>query len=216
MSYTIPAQDRADFRKMIKRANRRVLSNIKFIDEQQIRDNQIKTNLIGDFGSKKKWGTKTAPFSSSTKFSSEKEYQDFLRYVSRWGEDTGTRGGHKADPRRMEKAWRSSIYKSLNGLARDKGISLEEWGGDLPPDVLRQIDRMTLEQMSHFYRYIDPSGNVEEFDSDQVDAENVDDFIDYIRQQLGAIEKFYPAAAKKQTKRKTRKKTRKKKKGRKK
>lgn len=215
--YIVPTDSRAEFRQMIQRANRRVQSNLKYLKDNGIRDHQVRTMLVGDFGSKRKWATKNSPFSYKTSFASEREYQEFMKYVSRWGEDTGKRGGHKADPKAIEEAYRRTIYKAINGLIRNKGISLEEWGGDLPPDIKKRLDRLSLEQMTHFYRYTDPNeGGVEVFDSDQVDNEDVEDFIDYLSGNLSAVEKFYPKAEKKTTKRGKRKKSKRKTKGRKK
>ena len=215
--YIIPTDARAEYRKMVQRANRRVLSNLSYLKENDIRDNHIKTLLAGDFTSKRKWATKNSPFSSKTRFESEQAFQDFMRYISRWGEDTGKRGGHKADPKAMTERHRSDIYKTINGLVRNKSISLEEWGGDLPPDIKKRLESLSLEQMSHFYRYLDPdTGATEVFDSDQVDYEDVDDFMDYLDGIIGAVEKFYPKAEKRVTKKGKKKKSRRKRKGRKK
>lgn len=213
--YIVPTDARAMYRKMIQRANRRVLSNLNFIKENEIRDNHLKTTLAGDFSNKKNWATKNSPFSYKTKFESEKAYREFMRYVSRWGEDTGKRGGFKADVNRIMDEHKSAIYKTINGLVRNKGISLEEWGGDLPPDIKR-IEGLSLEQLNHFYRYVDPSGEVEVFDSDQVESDEVEDFIDYISGLLSSLEKFYPTVTKKKTKKGKKRKSKRKTKGRKK
>lgn len=215
--YIVPSDAQAEYRRMIQRANRRVLANLKYLKENDIRDNHVKTLLAGDFTKKKTWATQKSPFSSKTRFESEKAYQEFMRYVSRWGEDTGGRGGHKADPKAIAERHRSDIYKTINGLVRNKSISLEEWGGDLPPELKGRLEGLSLEQLTHFYRYLDPeTGGTEVFDSDQVDYEDVDDFMDYIGGILGAVEKFYPAPEKKVTKKGKKRKSRRKTKGRKK
>ena len=213
--YIVPTDARAEYRQMIQRANRRVLSNLKYLKENGIRDNQIKTMLAGDFSSKKKWATKNSPFSYKTTFKSEKAYREFMRYVSRWGEDTGKRGGYKADVKRIKDEYKTAIYKTINGLVRNKGISLEEWGGDLPPELKKRIESLSLEQLTHFFRYVDPSGEVEVFDSDQVDGDEAEDMIDYLSGVLSSLEKFYPIPAKKTTKKGKKRKSRRKTKGRK-
>ena len=215
-AYIVPTDARAEYRQMIQRANRRVLANLKYLKDNGIKDNQVKTMLVGDFSSKRKWATTKSPFSSSTKFSSKKEYDQFMRFVSRWGEDTGRRGGHKADPKAIEAGYRDSILKSISGLVRNKGISLEEWKGQLPPELMKEINELSIEQMTHFYRVVDPSGEVELFDSDQVEYEDVDDFLDYMKGITSELKKFYPVAEKKVTKKGKRKKSRRKTKGRKK
>lgn len=213
--YTLPTDAKDEYRKMIQRANRRVLSNLKYLKDNGIRDNQIKTTLVGDFSSKKKWATKNSPFSYRTTFESEKAYKEFMRYVSRWGEDTGKRGGYKADVNRIKEQYKSSIYKAINGAVRNKGISLEQWGGDLPPALKERIERMSLTQLTHFFRHIDPSGEVEEWDSDQIQGENVENFLDYVIGTISSLEKFYPIPAKKTTKKGKKRKTKRKTKGRK-
>ena len=214
--YVVPTDARAEYRKMIQRANRRLLSNIKYIKENEIRDNQVRTMLAGDFTSKRKWATKNSPFSYRTTFESEKAFRDFMRFVNRWGEDTGKRGGYQADVKQLSENYRTSIYKSINGLLRNQGISLEKWGGDLPPEFKKKIEGMSLEQLSHFWRYQDPSGDIEEWDSDQVSPESVEDFLDYVGGNIDTVIKYYPTPEKKYTKKKKRRKTRKKNKGRKK
>jgi len=214
--YIVPKEDQAVFRQMIQRANRRVISNLKYVKENEIRDRHIKTMLAGDFSSKKKWATDKSPFSYKTQFESEKAYQEFMRYVSRWGEDTGGRGGYKADVNRIMEEHRSHIYKTINGLVRNKGISLEDWGGDLPPEIKKRIEGLSLEQLNHFYRYVDPSGEVEVFDSDQVDSDDPEDLVDYLSGILSSLEKFYPTSEKKRTKKGKKRKSRRKTKGRKK
>ena len=214
--YIVPKEHQAVYRQMIKRANRRVISNLQKIKDLGIRDNDLKVKLAGDFTHKKKWATTNSPFSYKTQFESEEAYRQFMRYVSRWGEDTGGRGGFKADINRMSDSYKQSIYKTINGLVRDKGISLEEWGGDLPPQLKKRIDSLSIEQMTHFYRHIDPSGEVEEFDSDQVSSDDPEDMIDYVSGIISSLEKFYPTKEKKLTKRGKKRKTRKKNKGRKK
>lgn len=213
--YVVPVADRKAFKQTIQRANRRVISNLDYLKREGIKDNQVKTMLAGDFSNKRKWATKNSPFSYSTQFDSEKDYQDFMRYASRWGENTGGRGGHKADPSRIADSYKTDIYKAINGLVRNKGISLEDYGGDLPPDLKAKIENMSLEQLTHFFRYQDPSGDVEEYDSDQVNSDSIEDFTDYLGGVLTSLDKFYPKAAKKVTKKKKKRKTKRKNKGRK-
>lgn len=212
--YIIPTDARAEYRKIIQRANRRILSNLKYVKEEGIRDHSIKTSLVGDFSSKKKWSTPKSPLSSSTKFKSEQDFKQFMRFVNRWGEDTGTRGGFKADPKRKLEEGKEAIYGAIFGLAEHKGTSLEEWGGDVPEDIKKAIDGMSLEQMSRFFDHVDEFDEL--FDSDQVESDDVEDLLDYIRGRISAVKKFYPRPEKRVTKKKKKRKSRRKTKGRKK
>ena len=215
--YVVPTDAQAEYRRIVQRANRRVLSNLKYLEENGIRDNHIKVMLVGDFSSKKSWSTQKSPFHTRTSFDSEKAYKAYMAHVMQWGEDTGQRGVYRKAPDSVKANYMSSIYKALNGLIREKGISLEEWGGDLPPELKKLLEGMTLEQATHFFRYIDPnSGEIEEYDSDQVKANDVESFIDYVESTVSSLGKFYPAPEKKVTKKGKPKKSRRKKKGRKK
>lgn len=214
-AYVVPTDARAEYRALIQRANRRVQANLKYIQDNEIRDNQVKTMLVGDFSSKRTWATPKMPFSSSTKFESKKAYDQYIRQVMKWGEDTGTKGSFPAAPDNIAGEYKESILKAINGLVRNKGISLEDWKGNLPPELMDELDSLSIEQMTHFFRSVDPSGEVELFDSDQVEYEEIDDFLTYIFGIVGEVKKFYPAAAPKPKQRKkhtTKKKGKKKKK----
>lgn len=206
--FVVPTEARAEFKKTIQRANRRIQANLKYIKEEGIRTNAIKSALAHDFTNKRKWATKSAPLSYSTQFKDEAEYKAFMRFVNRWGEDTGRKGGYAADPKRRMEVGKTAIYKALNGLMDAKGISLEEWGGDLPPELKAKVDGMTLEQISKFFEYTDVSGEDETFDSDDVAYGDIEDFIDYIDSKVSAVQHYFPRPEKKK------KKTRRKRKGR--
>ena len=212
--YIIPTDARAEYRKLIQRANRRILANLDYIKNEGIRDHAIKTSLAGDFTSKKKWQTGKSPLSTKTRFKSEDAFKQYMRFVNRWGEDTGTRGGHRADPKRKLQEGKEAIYSAIFGLADHKGTSLEKWGGDLPPDIKKEIESMSLEQMSRFFDHVDEFDEL--FDSDQVESDDVEDLIDYIRGRISSVKKFYPRPEKRVTKKGKKKKSRKRKKGRKK
>ena len=204
--YIVPTDARAEFRKIIQRANRRVLANVNYIKENGIRDNVVKTMIAGDYSKKSKWATKSAPFSASTRFKSEAAYRDFMRHVMRWGEDTGRRGGYAADPKRISEDYKTSIYKALNGLARNNGVSLEKWGGDLPPELKKKLDDLSLEQITQFFDYVDPTGEEWIFDSDQVVDNDVGDFIEYIDGRVSALQKYFPSKPKSKKKKKSKRK----------
>ena len=207
--YIIPTDARAEYRRIIQRANRRILSNLNYIKNEGILDHSIKTGLVGDFSNKRKWATKSAPLSYSTKFASEADYKKFMRHINKWGEDTGRRGGFAADPREKEKKGREAVYKAVYGLSSNKGVSLEDWKGDLPQDLKDRIDRLSLEQINKFFEYADEAG--ETFDSDQVQEESPESMIDYLEGRLSAVEKFYARPTKKKKKSRRKRKGRKKK-----
>lgn len=195
--YVVPTDARAQFRRDIQRANRRILANIQYIKDNNIRDVETRQTLAFDFYKKRTWATKKSPLSASTRFDSEADYKKFMQFIERWAGEPGQRGDFAAAPENLRNGYKDSIYQAINGLVRDRGISLEEWGGDLPPALREKIDNLSLTQMRHFFNYIDPTGIEEEFDSDQVSPGSVEDLIDYMEGRIGALEKFYPKAPKK-------------------
>lgn len=205
--YVVPTDARAEYKKLIQRANRRILANLKYIKDEGIRDNAIKTSLAHDYGNKRKWAGKSTPLSSSVRFASEQDYKRYIQFIMRWGEDTGTRGGHRADPKRLESKGKESIYKALYGMINNKGISLEKWYGDLPPDIKKDIEGLSLEQISRFFEHTDTTGEEDYFDSDQVDEDNGVDAFEYIRGRLAEVKQYYPRPPKKKKRKKTKRKT---------
>lgn len=214
--FIVPTDARAEYRALIQRANRRILANINYIKDEGITDNSIKNALVGDYGSKRKWATKSAPLSASTKFNSAKEYRQFINFINRWGKDTGRRGGFAADPKERVKFGQSQIYKAIYGMIDNKGISLEEWKGDLPPDIKKEIENLSLQQINKFFDYTDVTGEDSYFDSDSPEEDTAEDVLDYIRGRISAVKQYYPRPQKKQKKKKGKKNTRRKTKGRKK
>lgn len=208
--FVVPTEARAEFKKTIQRANRRIQSNLKYIKEEGIKSNSIKSALAHDFTNKRKWATKSAPLSYSTQFKNEAEYNAYMRFVNRWGEDTGRKGGYIADPKRRIDVGKTAIYKAINGLMDAKGISLEEWGGDLPPALKEKVEGMSLEQISKFFEYTDVSGEDETFDSDDVAYGDIEDFVDYIDSKVSAVQHYFPRPEKKKKKSRRKRKGRKK------
>lgn len=204
--FIVPTDARPEFRALIQRANRRVLSNLNYIKQENIRDAETKQALVFDFHKRRSWETAKAPFSASTKFASERQYQAYLKFIKHWGEDRGRRGDFAAAPENIKHGYKAAIYKSLNSLLNIKGISLEEWGGELPPDIVKSIEGLTITQMRHFFNFIDDEGVTEEFDSDGVGEGSIEDFIDYVGGRLDALKKFYPHQPKPKKKKKAKKK----------
>lgn len=209
-AYVVPTAEQAEFKKIVQRANRRILSNRRYLQDNGIKDPYLTVRLVGDYSKKKAWATQKSPLSSSTRFESEAEYRDFMRFINRWGEDRGKRGDFAASPESIHRSYREHIYSTLNGLASNRGISLEAWGGDLPPDIRAKLDGLTLEQITRFYDYVDPDLGEQEFDSEQVGEGSIEDYTEYIDGRLSALQRYYPKKLKK--KKKSKKASRKKKK----
>lgn len=190
--FIVPTDARAEFRALIQRANRRVKSNLRYIEKHGITDNEVKTSLAADFTSKGTWETKTMPFSRSIKFASKKDYDDYVRHVKKWGEDRGAKGDFHAAPENLRKGYQDNIIKALNTVATRKGISLEKWGGDLPPAMIEKIEKMSLQQLFHFFKHVkNDQGDEEELDSDRVLEGSEKSYIGYMHGLLNRVTKFY-------------------------
>lgn len=214
--YIVPTDARREYKALIQRANRRILSNLNYIKDEGIKDVAIKHSLAHNFTKKKSWAGKSTPLSSSIKFTSETEYKKYINFVKRWGEDTGKRGGYRADPNVKLAQGKEAVYKAVYGLLNHKGISLEKWGGGLPDDLVKNIESMSLEQVSRFFEHVDVTGEEDLYDSDQVQEDSIDDALDYIQGRIATVQHYYPKAQSKKKKRKKKKKSRRKTKGRKK
>lgn len=189
--FIVPTDARAEFRALIQRANRRVKSNLKYIDKNDVTDHEVRQSLAGDFTDKGAWETQTMPFSRSVKFASESDYRQFVRYVKKWGEDRGSKGDFHAAPDNLVQGYKSAIYNALNTVAANKGISLEKWGGNLPPAMVEKIEGMSLQQLFHFFKHVkNDQGDEEELDSDRVMIGNERSYIQYMHGLLNRTIKF--------------------------
>lgn len=190
--FIVPTDARAEFRALIQRANRRIKSNLRYIDKNSITDHEVRTSLAADFTSKKTWETNTMPFSRSIKFASEKDYRDYVRHVKKWGEDRGSKGDFHASPENLRRGYQDAIITALNTVATNKGISLEKWGGDLPPAMLEKIKNMSLQQLFHFFKHVkNDQGDEEELDSDRVLTGSEKSYIGYMHGLINRTMKFY-------------------------
>lgn len=197
--YVVPPADRARFNSYIQRANARIKANLAYIEAEDITDIDVKQSLVFDFHRRSTWAGEKTPLSRSTRFESVEAYKAFMSFIEQWGEDTGIRGDYRSSPTRVAQGYREAVYKGISGMIRNKGISLEEWGGDLPPELIDKIDNLSLTQLRHFFKYmdLDDGGDLVEYDSDGVRYGDVEDLLDYLHGHIRALEKYYPKRAKK-------------------
>lgn len=215
--WTLPADARAEYKALIQRANRRILSNLKYVKDEGIQSKSIVQSLTGGFNKKKNWAGKSTPLSSSVKFASEKDYNQYMRFVMRWGEGEGRDGKYRARPDVLLEKAHEAVTVAVTGLFNHKGVSLEAWKGHLPPELKEQIKSMNLEQVNRFFEHIDVTGEEDLYDSEQVEGDTVEKIEDYVSGRISEVQHYYPAQPKIKKKRKKRKKkSRRKTKGRKK
>ena len=209
--FVVPESERAEFRSFIQRANRRIKSNLEYIKQEKIKDQNLRQTLAFDFTRKKAWETAKNPLSSSFKFNSEKEYREFRGFMSRWGAVGDKRGDFAVSPSNLLADAKTRIIKHLNGIYRNNDISLEKYGGNFPPEVMKFLDEMSLEQAYKFFDYVDASGEDEYNYSDSLRLDTIESVTEYVESRIAVLKKFYPKPAKKPKKSRRKTKGRKKK-----
>ena len=203
--FVVPEAERAEFRSFIQRANRRIKSNLDYIKEEKIKDQNLRQVLAFDFTRKKAWETVKNPLSSSFKFNSEKEYREFREFMSKWGAVSDKRGDYATSPANLLEDAKTRIIKHLNGIYRNNDISLEKYGGNFPPEVMKFLNEMSLEQAYKFFDYVDASGEDEFNYSDNLSLDKIENVTEYVESRIAVLKKFYPKPTKnpKKSRRKT-------------
>lgn len=205
--YTVPKELQHAYKMAVQRANRRVKSNLKYIEQNQITSHHTRRALVGSFGYDNSWAGKTTPFSRSIKgrfilnadtgeqefreFKNKTEFDQYMSYLNKWGEETKKGELFATHPKKIIEGYRQSIIKSLNQIKDHYNISLPN--GQIPKEILKEIDSMTLEQITNFFGNGDPSEDMEisQFSSDDfLDVENADDFKDVVLSRIASIKRF--------------------------
>lgn len=212
--YRVPADQQAEFNLMIQRANRRIKSSLKFIQSEDIKSENARRALLGDYASPSAWHTEKTPFSRSKIFASEKEYKQFTRHVEQWG-------GHdfKRSAETIKEGYYKSIISALTTVAIDNGGGgILDKRGRLPTKITKALRGLSLEQISNFFDHADPTEDIEYygFSSDEYYGVDRDEFIDITMGKINALKELFPydqdkekTIVKKKTKKKRKKKKRK-------
>lgn len=206
--YVVPKEQQHAYKMAVQRANRRVKSNLKYIDKYDIQNEHTQRSLVGSFNDPSKWASGTMPFSRSNKgryiidadtgvptfkeFESEREFKQYLNYLNKWGQQTEKGERFDAHPLQIKDNYKSAIIKALNEVKDHYSITLP--GGQLPKEVVKAIDSMSLEQITNFFANGDPSEDVEisQFSSDDfLYVESAEDFTDVIISRINAIKQYH-------------------------
>lgn len=193
--YIVPESDRLEFDRMIQRANRRIQSNLKYIQQEGIQSEAATRALMGDYGTPETWHTSKTVFSRSIKFESKKDYESYKRHVQQWG---GKEAPRTVDG--LKQGYEKAIVKALTTAAIDNNIPLEN--GRLPGNIRNKIKGLTLEQMTHFFYNSDPVDDLEYLPYSEVDFNGVDTdgFIDNVDSIINSLQQIYPNANEKRYK----------------
>lgn len=187
--YRVPKDQQTEFDRMVQRANRRIKASLKYIQQENIKSDHTIRSLVSDYGDPSTWATSKTTFSRSKWFNSEKDYKDFKRHVGEWGaKDTFAR-----DPEEIKADYVEAIIKSLTKVAVDNpGVMTKN--DRLPGNLSKKIRELSLEQLTEFFEYADPTEDIESNRFSSVDYEGVDreDFVAVTMARLNGLKELVP------------------------
>lgn len=192
--FIVPESDRLEFDRMIQRANRRIKASLKYIQEEDIKTENAKRALVGDYSTTSAWHTQKTPFSRSKHFSSKKAYEQYKRHVLQWGDVKNHR-----DVESVKDGYYKAIIKSLTTLAMESGASVLYKNGRLPVEVTRAVKSMTLEQMTHYFDEGDAGDDLDYLYykwEDYAAVTDRDDFITVATSHINTVKQVYPTKEK--------------------
>lgn len=193
--FTVPTADRADFRRLVQRANRRINANLRFIQQEDIRSTTAQRALVGDYGDPTAWSSPKTVFSRSIKFENEKQYQQYRRHLEEWAGKEGAATPDR-DPEARKEGYYRAIIKALTTTAIENGESILTKSGRLPARLAQEIKSMTLDQITHFFEGGDPSDDIQAlaWDSYTYIGVDRDDFVQITKAHINKVKSLYPAA----------------------
>lgn len=188
--FRVPIAEQIEFDRMVQRANRRIKASLKFIQKEEISDANTIRSLVSDYGDPVNWNTSKTIFSRSKWFESEKDYQQTKRHIEEWGKE-----GDKYDRsvESIKKGYYDNIIKALTTIAVDNpGVMTKN--GRLPGNLAKKIRELSLEQLTNFFEYADPTEDIESQRFSSYDYLGVDrqDFVDITMARLNALKKIIP------------------------
>ena len=189
--YIVPENEQREFDLLVQRANRRVLSNLKQIEKNNITSENTVRSLMGDYADSKEWLTKKTPFSRAKKFNSEKDYRQYVRHISQWGAEGD-------DFTRSEDAIKERYYKSiiqaLTTTAIDNGNGVLTKTGRLPGNLAKKIRELSLEQLTNFFDHSDPTESIESqgWGSENYIGVDREEFVDITKSHIDALKELFP------------------------
>ena len=198
-NYIVPVEDRHAYKMLVQRANRRVKSNLKYVNKHNITDHNTRRALIDSYDEHEKWAGGRMPFSRSIKghyvwnpdtevmefkeFRNKSEFDSYVRQLEKYGKEGDD---YARSPKQVVEDRKEKIIKSLNSIIDQYSISLKN--GQIPSEVIKALDTMTLKEATNFYSYYDIEEEVEKenFDSDDyANVTNDQEFVDVTLSILG-------------------------------
>lgn len=188
--FTIPRDNWREFDNLVQRANRKILSNMAYIQKEDIKSDVTKRALLSDYADTTAWHTQKVTFSRSKRFGSQKEYEQTIRHLRKWGDSSFE---DYKDPEALKQGYYKSIIRALTTTAIENGGILDE-RGNLPRNIKRRIKNLSLEQMANFFDHGDPSEQLEKqgFSSDDFLGVDEDEFNETLDGMLNKLRQLYP------------------------
>ena len=201
--FIVPEINRKEFKNLVRRANRRLFSAFDYIREKGITSDPAIRSLAHDYAyhvsyneeSKEytskndAWISEKTPFSSSIKFANEKQYQQYVRHLGKWGNvenvDTMVKG--------IKRGYYKSMVQAMTQVAMEAGGILDE-KGHLPEEITRRLRALTLEQRANFFDHADPRDHVEKngFSSNDFNTADPDEFMETFDGLIKKLRQLYP------------------------
>ena len=200
--FVVPAEQQHAYKMAVQRANRRIKANLKYIEKNNITNNNTKRALVRGYWDSDTWAGDTMPLSRSNQgryvfidgvktfkeFESKRDFDQYLNYLNHWGKEGRQ---FDANPKQIISDYKSTIIKALNEVKDHYNITLP--GGQLPKEVLDALNDMTIEEITNFYGNGDPGEDMEisQFSSDDyINVETADDFISVVISRISMVKKF--------------------------
>ena len=200
-NFRVPQNERNEFNNLVRKANRRIYANMKYIQQEGIESDAARRALLGRQATPDTWHTSKTPFSRSVKFnaftdsngreiSGEQAYKSYKRMLERFAVE----GEH--DPQNLKQGYYESIIKSLNVVADNIGEGVLTTKKRLPANLAKKIGDLTLEQMTH---YFDEGDISEDFEyrgyrgEDYADVFDRQSFVDVTMQRINTLKELYPS-----------------------
>ena len=192
-TFRVPAELRKDYNLLVQKANRQIMKNLKYIQQEDIKDQRVHEALLGVKVDHSNWHTQKTPFSRSVVFKSrktedgrtitaEQQYKSYVRALERYSE---------RDIEEVRDGYYKNIIQALTTMAIETG-NLDE-KGKLPANLARRIKNLSTEQLIHFFDD-DPTERIEgaRWGSDDYEGADMEQFIDVTVGHLQALRKLYP------------------------
>lgn len=183
LKWTVPKEDRLQYKLLVQEANRQVKRNLKYLEKNNINSINTTRSLVFGYQHKENWAGEKMIFSRSVKFESQQDYTNYLKHLTKMA---------MAKPKEMEKSYKATIIDRLQRTANIWGVSLP--GNKVPDEVVKEVNSLNLEQLQNWFEIGDPEEDIEvnQYASDEYfGVSDYEDFKDVTLTRIGWLKKAY-------------------------